>query len=185
MRDTEGGTTEIISLDNNGQAITGFAPSISADGRYVAFVSIASRDTGDTNNQPDIYLRDRQLGTLHWVSPPPAGGFGQPNKNQGCSFPSISADGRYVAFQASGSSIRPDLITILVDDVFVHDRQLGKTVEVSRGANGDARGDSHKPTLSGDGRTVVFSSFGNNLVPADTNNVDDIFARDISADFAD
>jgi Tol biopolymer transport system component len=71
-----------------------------------------------------------------------------------------------------------------VDDIFVYDRQLGKTVEVSRGAGGDARGNSREPTLSDDGRTVSFASAGN-LVPEDTNGAIDIFARDISRDFDD
>jgi Tol biopolymer transport system component len=184
LRDTEAGTTEIVSIDDSGQPVSGGDHCISPDGRFVAFSTIASRDPGDTNNKPDIYLRDRQTGTLHWVSPPPEGGFPQPNLNQGCSAPSISADGRYVAFEASGNTTRPDSLTILVDDIFVYDRQLGKTVEVSRGAGGDARGNSREPTLSDDGRTVSFASAGN-LVPEDTNGAIDIFARDISRDFDD
>jgi Tol biopolymer transport system component len=182
LRDTEGGVTEIVSIDNSGQAVSGGDHCISPDGRYVAFATFASRDPGDTNNKPDIYLRDRQTKTLHWVSPPPAGGFPEPNLNQGCSEPSISADGRYVAFTASGNTTRPDSLTELVDDIFVYDRQLGKTVEVSRGAGGDARGSSGSPTLTDDGRTVSFATFGN-LVPEDTNQAVDIFARDISRDF--
>jgi len=180
LRDRNTGTTERLSVATNGTAMGGGSPSISADGRFVAFASGSSGDAADTDGQPDIYVRDRQLGTTVWVSQPPAGldpGFGRD-----CSFPSLSTDGRYVAYGALGSTTRPGEATVLVEDIFVRDRQLGVTIEANIGVLGDVRGGSSLPVLSPDGRQVVFGAEGVGFIPGDVQPLGEVFARTISPD---
>jgi len=150
-------------------------PSISADGRYVAFLSKASDlVANDTNDEWDVFVRDRRQGTTERVSISSAGG-----QATGLSWaPSISADGRYVAFQSSAS----DLVandTNGQHDVFVRDRQRGTTRRVSvTSAGGEAAGSSTSPSVSADGRYIAFVSYSSDLVANDTNDTNDVFVRD-------
>jgi hypothetical protein len=94
-------------------------PSISADGRYVAFESYASNLVpGDTNGMWDLFVHDRQNGQTTRVSVSSTGAEGNSNSGE----PSISADGRYVAFDSYASNLVPGDTNGLWD-VFVHDRQ--------------------------------------------------------------
>jgi Tol biopolymer transport system component len=152
-------------------------PTISADGRFVAYDSIAtSLVPGDANGENDVFLRDRQMGTTELVSVATGGAQGNAYSN----LASISGDGRYVAF-ASGAS---NLVTGDVNgeaDVFVRDRQRGTTELVSvatSGAQGNAY--SQGPRVSLDGRYVAFESGATNLVPGDNNGEPDVFVRDLS-----
>jgi len=97
----------------------------------------------------------------------------------GGSEPSISADGRYVAFTSySNTLVAGD--TNQAEDVFVRDRQTGVTTRVSVDSTGaQADNVSQEPSISGDGRYVVFSSYASNLVPGDTNRRSDIFLHDM------
>jgi Tol biopolymer transport system component len=149
-------------------------PSISADGRYVAFHSYASNLVGnDTNKQEDIFVHDRQSGETTRVSVGTGGGQGN-----GFSFaPSISADGRYVAFASTASNLVGHDANH-VTDVFVHDRQTHQTTCVSVSPTGDANYGSTYPAISADGRFVAFESGAGNLVLGDTNGDWDIFVRD-------
>jgi len=95
-----------------------------------------------------------------------------------CSEPSISDDGRYVAFYSLASNLVPG-DTNDKSDIFVHDRQTGEMTLVSvasDGTQGNAESDS--PFISTDGRHVVFYSWATNLVPGDTNGQWDIFVHD-------
>ncbi|MFN7874007.1 MAG: S8 family serine peptidase, partial [Pirellula sp.] len=149
--------------------------TISADGRYVAFTSIASTlVSGDTNNTSDIFVYDRQSHTIELISVSSAG----ERSNGGSYTPFISADGRYVAFSSSASNLVPDDTNDAVD-VFVFDRWLHNTERVSiDGSAQQGNGWSGSPSLSADGRFVTFSSEASNLVPGDTNNASDIFVYD-------
>jgi hypothetical protein len=92
--------------------------------------------------------------------------------------PSISADGRYVAFHSDASNLVSG-DTNNYEDVFVHDRQTGETTRVSvdsTGVQGNYGGEY--PSISADGRYVVFRSYATNLVPGDTNGRCDIFDHD-------
>jgi len=152
-------------------------PSISADGRYVAFASGASNLVpGDTNNSADCFVHDRQTGQTTCVSVALDGAPG----NSASFNPSVSADGRYVAFQSSATNIVSG-DTNGKFDIFVHDRQTGQTTRVSV-ASGDAQGNnaSTDSSISADGRYVVFASDASNLVPGDT-CCHDVFVRDRSA----
>lgn len=163
------GTTTRVSVDSAGnQANAGSeAPSISGDGRYVAFQSSASNLVpGDTNGQADIFLHDRKTGETTRVSVDSAGNEG----NSWARVPRISADGRYVAFHSSSSNLVSG-DTNNSWDVFVHDRKTGETTRVSVDSSGNqANDDSYRNFgISADGRYVAFSSRASNLVANDTN----------------
>ncbi len=177
VRDRQTGAAERLSIDSGGDQGNGNSdsPSISADGRYVAFGSYASNIvSGDTNGLADIFVHDREAGTTERVSVDSVGS--QANGESTC--PSISADGRYVAFHSHASNLVPgDTNTCAgyttpgeCPDVFVHDRQASVTVQVSVGAGGSqANGESDYPSISADGRYVAFMSGASNLVADDTN----------------
>jgi Tol biopolymer transport system component len=163
----------VESAGNQGNSDS-FEPSISGDGLYVAFTSLASNlVTSDNNDVLDVFVRDRQSGTTTRVSVDNTG-----NQGDGDSYgPSISADGRYVAFQSFATDLVPGDNNSAFD-VYVRDRQSGLTTRVSvdsSGSQGD--GDSYSPSISGNGRFVAVESIASNLVPDDTNDVTDIFVR--------
>ena len=170
-------TTTLLSVGTNGTLAnnSSFEPSISANGRYVAFSSSASNlISDDTNNYRDIFVRDRKTGTTARVSIANDGTSG----NSYSLSPSISADGRYVAFSSSASNLVPDDNNNKTD-IFVRDRQTGTTERVSIAPDGtSANSDSLSPSISADGRYVVFQSKASNLVPEDINGQDDIFIYD-------
>jgi PKD repeat protein len=165
VHDRQTGQTTRVSVASDGTQAnsdtTGY-PSISADGRYVAFHSAASNLVSeDTNGYPDIFVHDRQTGQTTRVSVASDG-----TETEGGEAPSISADGRYVAFHSSS-------------DVFVHDRQTGETTRVSVASDGtQANLTSSFASISGDGRYVAFESAASNLVSNDTNHDNDVFVHD-------
>ena len=177
VRDRLSGTTDRVSVDSAG--VEGYFPSyaatISADGRFVAFWSASENLVGgDTNATWDVFLHDRIAGTTERMSVDSSGVQGN-NSSYG---PSISANGRFVAFQSYASNLVAG-DTNLVYDVFVRDRVAGTTERVSLGAGGvQAGGQSGSPSMSADGRYVAFHSEAPNLVPGDTNSVIDVFVRD-------
>jgi Tol biopolymer transport system component len=92
--------------------------------------------------------------------------------------PAISADGRWVAFESFASHLVTG-DTNDSSDIFVHDHQTGETRRVSVASSGsEGNGSAHNPAISADGRWVVFDSFASNLVPGDTNGIDDVFVHD-------
>jgi hypothetical protein len=122
-------TTERVSVDTAGQQAdsNSSAPSISADGRFVAFVSFAANLVpDDTNLSSDVLVRDRITGTTERVSVDSSGQQGESVSE----FPSISADGRFVAFHSFAANLVPD-DTNRSGDVFVRDRIAGITERVS------------------------------------------------------
>ena len=176
VRDRQLGTTERVSVNSGGVQGNGhsYEPAISADGRYVAFYSDATNLViGDTNGQPDVFVRDRQLGTTERVSVDSSG-------NQASNYsstPAISADGRYVAFLSGANNLVAGDTN--AQDIFVRDRQLGTTTLVSMSSGGTQPNDEcSDPVISGDGRCVAFRTGASNLVAGDTNGVSDIFLRD-------
>ena len=182
VRDTQTNSTTRVSLDSNG--VEGNADSydnshnvlsISADGRYIAFVSDASNlVSGDTNVKYDVFLRDTQTNTTTRVSVDSSGMEG----NSFSALPSISADGRYVAF-VSGASNLVSGDTNGKNDVFVRDTQTNTTTRVTFASDG-AQGNSHSiyPSISADGRYIAFMSDASNLVSGDTNGKSDVFLLD-------
>lgn len=161
LRDLIAGTTEIVSVSTAGQVANGSssAPVVSADGRYVAFASVASNLVGDdTNGFQDVFVRDRVARTTERAS---VGAAGQTN---GHSFKvDISGGGRYVAFDSAATNLVSGDGNG-VNDVFVRDRIAGTTARVSvnrSGAEGNAS--SRDPVISADGRHVAFVTDATNL----------------------
>jgi len=151
------------------------SPAISGDGRFVAFESSASTLVqNDTNDITDIFVFDRQTEQTSRVSIDSAGGEG----DSGSTAAAISGDGRYVAFQSQATNL------VAADannagDVFVHDRQTGKTTRVSVSSSGaEAQGASNDPAISADGRFVAFVSDAANLVAGATNGYRNVFLHD-------
>ena len=151
-------------------------PSVSANGRYVAFDSAATNlVSGDTNGYADVFVRDRKLHKTFLVSVSSAGSQGN-----GYSFnPSISANGRYVAFESAATNLVSG-DTNGYADVFVRDRKLHKTFLVSVSSAGlqGTELQIRRRSIAADGRYVVFDSLANNLVSVTTNN-EDVFVRDL------
>lgn len=182
VRDLAAGTTEMVTVGRDGSPADSASrgSALSADGRFVAFVSKASNLVpGDTGGFEDVFVRDRVTGTTERVSVHSSGA--QADGHSGGAW--ISADGRFVSFASSATNLVDD-DTNLVRDVFVHDRATGTTRCVSRpvsGVEGDSQsGFNHlfgyfTTFLSPDARFVVFHSYASNLVPGDTNTVPDIF----------
>jgi Tol biopolymer transport system component len=177
VRDRASGTTERVSVATGGAEgdLYSGAGSISTDGRFVVFASYATNLVmGDTNSNPDVFVRDRQNGTTESVSVDPSGAQG----NNGSEFPSISADGRFVSFQSYASTLVAG-DTNVTSDVFVRDRQSGTTELVSMSTSGvQGNATSYLSAISADGRFVAFTSGASNLVAGDTNAHEDIFVRD-------
>jgi hypothetical protein len=148
------------------------SPVFSADGRYVAFWSRASNlVAGDTNNSPDVFVHDRLTGQTTRVSIDSNGG----QANEGSIGPTLSADGRYVAFYSAASNLVAD-DTDNTFGVFVHDRQTGRTMRVSVPNDGmQLNVPVGESSISADGRYIAFSSLASNLVADDTNGVEDVF----------
>jgi Tol biopolymer transport system component len=176
VRDRQTGVTTRISVTTGGEQGNGRSamPTISADGRYVAFVSSADNLVPfDTNRQADVFVHDRHTTETTRVSVATDG----TEANGESGYPSISADGRYVAFVSSADNLVPG-DTNREADVFVHDRQSGRTTRVSLATDGRQanRGSSH-PSISADGEVVAFTSFASNLVSDDTNWWPDVFVH--------
>ncbi len=179
VRDRLTDTTGLVSISSSGNQANrlGFrhGPSISSDGRFVAFGAHATNlVTNDTNTDGDIFVHDRQTGTTKRVSVDSSGD----QANGTSSAPSISADGRFVAFISRATDLVPN-DTNDRQDVFVRDRQMGTTWRVSVGSSGNqANHRSVHPSISSGGRFVAFVSGASNLVANDTNDEFDIFVRD-------
>jgi len=205
VHDLPGGTTTLVSVDSAGAQdpipSSSSSPSLSSNGRYVAFDSDAELVATDNNGLSDIFVHDRDededgiydeavpggISTVR-VSVDSAGN----QANEASVDPSISADGRYVAF----SSFATDLVGSDTNgkfDIFVHDRDEDEdgiydeagpgevsTVRVSvASGGGEANGDSNSPSISADGSYVAFDSDATDLVGSDTNGKFDIFVHDL------
>lgn len=178
VHDRQTGETSRISVASDGaQAIGGGSdsPSISATGRFITFTSVASNlVSGDTNDELDVFVHDRESGETTRVSIASNG----TQANGGSSSSSISATGRYVTFASGASNLVSGDSNGLVD-IFVHDRQTGETTRVSIASNGtQSNGDTLRSSISATGRYVTFESIAANLVLGDTNNRYDVFLHD-------
>ena len=179
VHDRQTDKTTRVSVDSNGNQGNGDSrqPYLSGDGRYVTFDSLASNLVpGDTNDAFDIFVRDRDTdanGTFDeagGVSTTRVSVDGSGDESNWHSFtPSISADGRYVAFESDASDLVPGDGNGTTD-IFVHDRQTHETTQVSVDSNG-VKGNRRSwfVDISADGRHVAFLSLASNLVVGDTN----------------
>jgi len=177
VHDRKTHTTGRVSVSSAGEEGDGSSasPSISADGRFVAFDSSATNLVGnDTNLATDIFVHDRKDHTTRRVSVSSTGVEG----NYGSSSSSISADGRVVAFESNASTLVGN-DTNAQSDIFVRDRKSHGTRRVSVSSTGtEANAYSRIPSVSADGRFIVYVSLATNLVGNDTNGAFDVFVRD-------
>jgi Tol biopolymer transport system component len=156
------GCTVRVSVDTKGgdPNSSSVEPSVSADGRYVAFASLASDLVeGDGNGLHDVYRRDLEENRTTRVSVDKAGG--DPNFD---SFDaSISSDGNKVAFLSNASDL-VDGDTNGKEDIFVRNMRTAVTTRASVDAGGgDANDHSSNPDISANGRVVAFASFASDL----------------------
>jgi len=176
VHDLMSGQTQRVSVASDGTESNGRSerPSFSAEGSFVAFSSWASNLVpDDTNNTSDVFVHDRVTGQTSRVSV----ASDRTQANGGCC-PSISADGRFVAFDSGAGDLVPNDTNNKMD-AFVHDRLTGQTIRVSVASDGtQGNGWSGISSISADGRFVAFSSLANNLVSGDTNGFYDIFVHD-------
>ncbi|MCW2635091.1 MAG: domain protein beta Propeller [Blastococcus sp.] len=161
-----------------------YTAAVSGDGRFVVFTSASNNLVpGDSNGVADVFVRDLTTGAVDRVNI--ADGGAQANAethNHPNSAPSVSDDGRYVAFTSEASNLVPD-DTNGGTDVFVRDRISGTTTRVSRPDSGSefaTNRSTYAPVISGDGSSVAFVSDRFDLVAGDTNNQPDVFLRDLT-----
>jgi Tol biopolymer transport system component len=185
MRDLVDDHVELISarhpalpsLSPNGSSSFGAAP-VSSDGRFIAFVTSADNLVpNDTNGCPDVFVRDMLYGTNLLVSVATNGG----SADFASADPAISGDGRYVAFTSSADNLVPG-DTNKAQDVFLRDLQSGTTVlaSVSSAGSGPGNGASYSPSLSFDGRYVLFRSRALNLASGSfTTGYENLYVRDL------
>src|ERR1041384_2019171 len=153
---------------------------ISADGRFVVFVSRAENLVpNDGNGTFDVFVRDRTLGKTILVS---VNGEGTRSGHGASLAASISADGRFVAFESPASDLLAN-DTNNASDIFVRDLVVGTTTLVSISANGVSPGNgaSSWPVMTPDGRFILFESRARDLDTNDLNGVSDLFVRNLNA----
>ena len=177
-----GDVTRVSTDASGGEAVgggtfNGHNASMSADGRYVFFTSAAANlVSGDTNGSRDIFRKDLQTGEVSRVSTSASGAQGDAN-----SFTArVSSDGRFIVFSSlSSNMVSGD--TNGVTDIFLKDMLTGDVTRVSTTATGaqSSGGTSVVPSLTPDGRFLLFEGTANNLVPGDTNAQSDVFLKDL------
>ena len=170
------GTTSLVSVATNGGVGNRISvqPAMSADGRHVAFASVASDlVNGDSNETVEVFVRDLVDGTTVRV-PLPGGGFVPANAQ--AFEPSISADGNVVAYTyVSGATTA---VAVVPQIVLAWDRESNETVVVSRTINGSGA-PGRAASVSANGRYIAFVSNGAPIVPGDDRNIDNVFRFDL------
>ncbi len=181
VRDTTIGLTQLISVSVTGGAGNGnspniiSSPAISAEGRFVAFSSAATNLVDDDPNGSieDIFVRDRELNVTERISVAPDGG----GANGPSSSPSISYDGRFVAFQSNATNLI-DGQTPTKTNVYVFDRDSGEMRRVSVAFDGgETDNDSTRPSISGNGLVVGFQSQATNLLASPLLGPQQVYVR--------
>jgi Tol biopolymer transport system component len=174
--DRDTGLVELVSIGHDGSPANGepSRPSISPDGRYVAFNSTASNLVpDDTNAHQDVFLFDRKVGLTERISL--TSDEAQIDQDAFTKRPAISVDGRFVVFYSNAQALSPDAAADTYN-IYLRDRQEAETLLLTRGYDAaPANGDSVYPTISADGNWVAYYSFASNLVVSDTNHASDVF----------
>ena len=182
--DQQSGTNVLLSDPGTNGLITTFSrqPVVSPDGRFVAFLSDATNLVANAvSNGFHIYLRDLQLGTIQLVDVD-TNGVGSADND--LSTLSLTADGRYVAFDSPDGSLVA-LDKNHAEDVFVRDLNGGTTALISRRdatvipQTGNGINWLSQLSVSANGQRVAFASGADDLVPNDVNGLHDVFVRDL------
>ena len=169
----------LVSQSSEGEQAGDYStfPSISDDGRFIAFISGADNLVpGDTNEKPDTFVHDRETRETTRVSI--ASNGSEAKEGVGWTIKSISGDGRCVVFSSDADNLVSGDSNETYD-IFLHDRDSGETSRVNLAGNGaEANGISWFPGIFGNGRYVTFESSADNLVTGDTNGISDVFLHD-------
>lgn len=182
--------TSTLASHNATSSVTGgnrasSRPSLSADGRFLAFASNATdlvAGVSDSNAQQDVFLFDRADGTIRLVSA--ASGGSQATSNGGSGGQVVSADGSRVAFVSNATNLVPGQASSpAFYNVFLFSRVSGTSILASgsmgsatQGGNDDTYPPEYPVSLSANGRVVAFASYASDLVPGDFNRINDMFA---------
>jgi Tol biopolymer transport system component len=171
------GETKRVSVSTAGGQGDGDSryPFISSDGLYVAFYSKAANlVSGDSNDSEDVFLHNLDTGETTRLTDS-APGTVEPNHSR----VSISSDNRFVVFESNAENLVPGDDNGR-GDIFMYDRQTGKTTRVSVSTAGEqANHLSHDSIISQDGRHIAYESDASNLVTGDDNGSRDIFVYDL------
>ncbi|MBA2505277.1 MAG: PD40 domain-containing protein [Thermoleophilaceae bacterium] len=164
--------------DSAGVGGSSLKPSVSADGRFVAFTSDTGGLLAGDGYRQGVYWQDVATGETRLVDVP-AGAAGSDGIGDN---PRISADGRFVVFDSDATDLPGGELNGTEVDVFRKDVTDGSLVLVSAAPNGgSANSSSTADSISADGNIVAFNSKANNLAEGDTNGFGDVFVRNISA----
>lgn len=172
--DLADGSIEPIDVDADGvqQGVPAWHFEVSGDGRLVVFQTDSQLVPEDQNDFNDIYLRDRDTGTTERITVKADGS----DTDSWSDAPSMSADGRFIAFSSSVPGLIPGQGGFV--EVYLVDREMGTIEIVSRPEGSTDFGSSGQPSVSDDGRFVAFFTDVNDLVGDDTNDVGDVFVTD-------
>ncbi|MEQ8763211.1 MAG: hypothetical protein RL885_04750 [Planctomycetota bacterium] len=161
VRDRAAGTLTLVSVAHDGADAGAHCldAKISSNGRFVIFASTSNTLTpGDSDSNQDVFLVDREVGSIELVSIPPSGA----EFTHAHSFGGVSDDGRYVVYLGEFSG--PDF------QVFIRDRLFGITSLVSKSTQGLLpNGLSQQPFITADGGRVFFKSWATDIVDSDDN----------------
>jgi Tol biopolymer transport system component len=184
VKDRRTGMLTVASLGNESLGGCGHVedPALSADGDRVAFTTTWPLIGADHDFTPDVYLRDLTAGRTTMISAP------QPNRDRpartdrGSSYaPTLSADGRWVAFTSFADDLQSTDVTPYVQDAYLRDTGTGRLQRLAGAMGGQApSGASYGVAMTPDVAHVVFGAAAENLVPDDNNHADDVFALDRS-----
>ena len=178
VKDLATGDLILASSADDGTKANGDSsrPSMSADGTEVAFESTATNlDLADTDAARDVYVKDLVTGDVMLASITAAGTKGNLDSFRS----SLSSDGTSVAFESFATNLDPAPAD-LFPDIFVKDLVTGDLSLASAADDGTkGNGDSSRPSLSADGRRVAFGSTATNLDPADLDECEDLFVKDV------
>lgn len=184
LRDLQSNTTQLVDVDTNGVGAgvgPTTVPSLSSDGRFVAFESAdGGLVANDRNHDYDTFVRDMQTDTTELISAHhPVLSSQTPNGSSLITSTCVSSNGLYVAFASDADNIVSN-DTNGYRDVFVRDVMAGSNILVSANTNGlSGAGMSSEPAISSDGRYVAFTSWATDLVANDNNSAQDVFIRDL------
>ncbi|PKP13915.1 MAG: hypothetical protein CVU08_02835 [Bacteroidetes bacterium HGW-Bacteroidetes-3] len=176
---------ETVSIGTGGAEANAesYEPSVSGDGNFIAFTSMASNisttDKGTSNN--NVFLRDLKLGSTMMISIDPIA-----KKGGGGSKPSISYDGTRIAFYSHTATLVTDDNNGFWD-IFLWEKNISKFKRVSLTADGKERNQGTEsanrivaPAISGDGRYIAFTTTATNMVAGNINGYQDVYVYDIN-----
>lgn len=181
LKDRDTGHLKLIS-ESTVRGVTGsalsFNPQISGDGRFILFESQSTNlVANDTNACADVFLRDVQLNVTHLVSHRREDTTSANGESRNAL---LSRDGRFIVFESLADNLDDPVDTNGTYDVFLYDHQSGYSRLISLNSDGtaSANGESASPSVSVDGRYVVFETQATNVSSIDTNTGWDIVVRD-------